>query len=189
MFILFKQNWRNPFFIEGIINGRQRKILLDTGADVSLIDENDLQDGTQGLEAYSGLVRSASGEALRIKGIKKGCEAYIGKSQIKFSPLVMERCKYIILGVDVIRKHPELLTTLLVRITTKPKTIGEVRLSSEVEVKEHFKDIFKTEIGHLNLCSLGKHSIKTTSNSPVVRGMDGFRLAKRQLLNAKLRKT
>ncbi|KAF9750335.1 hypothetical protein NGRA_3459, partial [Nosema granulosis] len=71
----------NPCFIKCKINGKIRGCLLDTGADVSLIGLKDVRQGDK-LERYAGLVRSASGEPLRIVGRYRGCTISIRNKQI-----------------------------------------------------------------------------------------------------------
>ncbi|KAF9763210.1 hypothetical protein NGRA_1420 [Nosema granulosis] len=60
----------NPFFVTGTINGKQRKLLLDTGADVSLIDTRDFDVEENKLEAYKVFVCTTDRELLNILGKK-----------------------------------------------------------------------------------------------------------------------
>lgn len=85
---------------------RPRTILLDTGADVSLIDRKDLQGRSGILKPYDGVVKSVSGDILKIIGKNNNIKISMGKEIITFSPLVVEESEYIILGADVIYKAP-----------------------------------------------------------------------------------
>jgi hypothetical protein len=158
---------KNPFFIKGEIGGRTRTILLDTGADVSLVDVKDLRGQTGILSPYDGEVKSVSGESLKIKGKTSSLEIRIGKNVIKFSPLVMEECEYVILGADVIFKSPEILLKILKRPTPLSHAEESIRVVTENGLKEEFRDMFKTEIGELNLCTSGTHNIETGEARPI----------------------
>ncbi|KAF9752806.1 hypothetical protein NGRA_3387 [Nosema granulosis] len=176
----------NPFFITGTINGRTRRVLIDTGADVSLIDIKDLESKEERLETYRGLVRAAGGEILKILGKKRNCNIMLDEEMINFSPLVMESCKYIILGADVIKDRPHLLTS----ITNSLKKNGEnkVHRISEENIKDEFSDIFKTEIGELNLCTAGKHKIITTSKTPICERNGRIPISQENIINEEIEK-
>jgi hypothetical protein len=158
---------KNPFFIKGEIGGRTRTILLDTGADVSLVDVKDLRGQTGILSPYDGEVKSVSGESLKIKGKTSSLEIRIGKNVIKFSPLVMEECEYVILGADVIFKSPEILLKILKRPTPLSHAEESIRVVTENGLNEEFRDMFKTEIGELNLGTSGTHNIETGEARPI----------------------
>ncbi|KAF9742070.1 hypothetical protein NGRA_3634, partial [Nosema granulosis] len=143
----------------GHINRKQRTVLIDTGADVSLIGLEDVAEEERKLEPYTGVVRSASGETLKIRGKKDRIKIMIGTREIFFSPLVMDKCRCIILGADVIRNYPEILTKIMEKIDKRERRIYGL---SEANLKEEFSDIFKTEIGDFNMCTIGKHNIDTT---------------------------
>ncbi|KAF9761335.1 Retrovirus-related Pol polyprotein from transposon opus [Nosema granulosis] len=77
----------------------------------------------------------------------------------------MEGCKYIILGADVIKNRPNILMEIVNSLL--PRERKQVLRITEEAIKEEFEDIFKTEIGELNLCTTGKHRIITTSETPI----------------------
>ncbi|KAF9751293.1 Retrovirus-related Pol polyprotein from transposon, partial [Nosema granulosis] len=179
------RHYKNPFFVTGEINGEHRQVLLDTGADVSLVGIKDLQDDLEKLEEYKGVVRSASGESIEILGRKKEIGIRIGDDEITFSPLVMGDLKYIILGADVIKKKPEILTKIIDDFKVDRKKIC---MTEEVDFKKEFEDIFKTEIGDFNLCTMGKHDIQTTSDRPIFERNGRIPVSQEKIIEADLEK-
>ncbi|KAF9761365.1 hypothetical protein NGRA_2694 [Nosema granulosis] len=156
----------NPFFVTRIINGKVKPILLDTGADVSLIGVDDLENAKEELNKYEGIVRSASGESIKTMGQKRKAILVIGDQTIQFSPLAMNKCKYIIVGADVITKRPELLSELLKKMGAQKRVIKTINQVKGKSIKEVFSEIFKTDIGDLNLCTMGTHAIRTMKDAP-----------------------
>lgn len=51
-----------------------------------------------------------------------------------------------------------------------------INMAEESMILKEFEDVFKTEIGELNLCTAGKHKIKTNTNLPIFNrsGSKGF---------------
>lgn len=59
-------------------------------------------------------------------GQKKRAILVIEEEIIQFSPLVMNKCKYINVGADVMSKRPELLSKLLKSIEAQKRTIKTI---------------------------------------------------------------
>lgn len=92
----------------------------------------------------------------------------IGDHRFNFSPFITtEDPKYTIIGVETILNHPELLGnkgTAKIKCQyqkTKIKKVSNVQLENETYIKEKYKDIFRTEIDQMTLCTNGEHTIET----------------------------
>lgn len=178
---------KNPFFVKGELGERPRTILLDTGADVSLIDRKDLQGRSGILKPYDGVVKSVSGDILKIIGKSNNIKISMGKEIITFSPLVVEESEYIILGADVIYKAPGPLIKILELQWKHHKEIS-VRTIDEGDLKHEFRDIFKTEIGELNVCNSGTHSIETDEARPICQRNGRIPISQEAAIEAEIEK-
>jgi hypothetical protein len=116
---------KNPFSIYGYFNNNNVGILIDTGADVSLIDAS-LLKVTDKITSYSGVVRSACGNQMKIIGKVTDLKINVGGQSITFSPLVVSQSlDYIILGIDTIVKYKFLILDALK--TSNVKTLSEYK--------------------------------------------------------------
>ncbi|KAF9762731.1 Retrovirus-related Pol polyprotein from transposon [Nosema granulosis] len=140
------------------------------------------------LEKYTGLVRSASGEPLGILGKCIKCKASVQNKQIVFNPLVMENLGYVILGMDVLSKHGALLIDILEKKTLNQHERKTVTLVKEEDIVKEFEDLFKTEIGEMNLCTAGTHSIDTGDHRPVYTRNSRIALAYEPAMEAEIEK-
>ncbi|KAF9762245.1 Retrovirus-related Pol polyprotein from transposon opus [Nosema granulosis] len=127
---------------------------------------DDLEETGKDLEKYNGLVRSASGDIIKIVGRRNKLNIKVFSNTIEFSPLVMKDCKYIILGADVIKTNPSLLMKTMSNIRTVKEELKENSSRRETLIKREFAELFKTEIDDFNLCTTGTHNIRTTTDRP-----------------------
>ncbi|KAF9763573.1 Paraneoplastic antigen-like protein 5 [Nosema granulosis] len=177
----------NPCFIKCKINGKIRGCLLDTGADVSLIGLKDVRPGDK-LEKYTGLVRSASGEPMKILGKNINCKISIRGNEIVCNPLVMENIGYVILGMDVLREQGALLIDTLKASASIKEGTKSIKSLNECDVVSEYADLFRTEIGDMNLCTAGTHDIDTGDHKPVYSRNSRIALAYESAMDEEIKK-
>ncbi|KAF9760649.1 Transposon Ty3-I Gag-Pol polyprotein [Nosema granulosis] len=162
-----KHQSNNPFLISINIKGRNRQCLLDTGADVSIVGIEDLSQPEHKISTFVGKVRNASDQIMNIKGICKKVRIKALGEEIIFSPLVMERTKYVILGIDVIKKWPQIMKKAWHRSGYQKEILAITTSDNKTDrIIKEYEEIFKTEIGEYNLCTAGTHSIDTGNRKP-----------------------
>lgn len=107
---------------------------------------------------------------MQIQGCVEQMKLRIDGRTISFSPLVnIGNPRYIILAADVIKKYPGLLSKILeAQYTCMRRKYSPDRenVCNSLVIESH-KDLFKTEISEMTLCTAGKHIIRTTTESPV----------------------
>ncbi|KAF9761100.1 Retrovirus-related Pol polyprotein from transposon [Nosema granulosis] len=160
-------NYRNnPFFTKIIIEGKQRNCLIDTGADVSIIHKNMLPKQANAEEFY-GIIKTADGTRMRIKSRTRGLSGIIFDTKIMFDPLITEQePDYIILGVDILKKYPNVLLQVLDR--NWPKVHNIQKCDQEMErIKTDFRDLFKDTIEKHKPCTVRRHYINTGNSLPI----------------------
>ena len=166
----------NPFFINGVFELKNIKILVDTGADVSIVDQS-LLNPLERVESYIGVVKSACGYPMNIVGMVNNLKVNINDNVVKFSPLVVKQnLNYIILGVDAITRYIFLLNDTLNLKMVKPVR-GICSTQTDVQGSlciEKYGDIFKTEIGEFNICSGGCKQLKLMTVCRLNREIFGF---------------
>jgi hypothetical protein len=84
------------------VNGKVRKVLLDTGADVTLLPSFAVS-GVQVEECYTRLL-AANGTPIRVKG-KATVEAFMGAHRFKISGYVTDHVAEVMLGFDHLKEH------------------------------------------------------------------------------------
>ena len=169
---------KNPFYFNGVltnansIKGKQVKLLLDTGADVSIISEKLLPDKTTIETGNKENVRSACGNKLDIVGCTKGIEASVGNQKLNFEPLVTKEYPkdYAIIGVDALKNNVKAFTSIMSEGMEKACELsGKERKICKVEVQERYKDMFKNELNQMTVCKIVAHRINTTTEQPIVQ--------------------
>jgi len=105
---------KNPFSMAAELKGRQLPVIIDTGADVSIINEHNLPKGCA-MKKYDATIKSASGDALKVRGIVKDAALVVGGHNIKASLIVTESCPldHIILGADTLLQNNEAAECLI----------------------------------------------------------------------------
>ncbi|KAF9760593.1 Retrovirus-related Pol polyprotein from transposon [Nosema granulosis] len=124
---------KNPFFTKVVINNVTHTGLLDTGADVSLINISRIKDRSK-IEPVHERIKTASGDTIVIKGIIRNLVINVLGKEIIFSPLVCQGLPdYTILGIDVISSNPELLDRIIKRFR-KPLQVSTTNSSKNEEI-------------------------------------------------------
>lgn len=164
--------YKNPFCKIAIINNVSGLILLDTGADVSIINRNNLPNNIT-IQKCETLVQSACGNSLKIMGKVYDIPLQIDGKKLKFNPLVIEGPPYYtIVGADCIQKHPEILKDCCKRSISDKNTTKNINVIDEI-IKNN-QELFKTQISLENVCNIGKHAIDTDKNNPIAQ--NNFRI-------------
>ncbi|MGL4850996.1 MAG: reverse transcriptase domain-containing protein [Clostridium sp.] len=156
----------NPFLMVARNGGTERTCLLDTGADVSIVGLDDIEEEKRDLLPYSSIIKAANGQPIKIVGRQRHMTIDILGEEVSFSPLVMEHTKHIILGVDVLWETPQLVLKILKKGESR---VWEIRKEGKKEenIDEEFGDLFRTEIGEYNLCTTASHEIDTGDSKPI----------------------
>ncbi|KAF9762437.1 Retrovirus-related Pol polyprotein from transposon [Nosema granulosis] len=111
---------------------------------------------------------SACGNELKLCGRLQNLQlrTKYGK-EIIFSPLVVRGgLNYLIMGIDVILEHGDLLSTCLnqmkptgeITVTKQEETVG---INSLEDNLKKYENIFSTEVSEMNVCKEGVHKIET----------------------------
>ncbi|KAF9762118.1 Retrovirus-related Pol polyprotein from transposon opus [Nosema granulosis] len=140
------------------------------------------------LEKYTGLVRSASGDPLGMLGKYINCKASVQNRHIVFNPLVTNNLGYVIFGMDVLNKHGSLLIDILKNKIRNQRGTKMVTAAKEEDKVEDFEELFRTEIGEMNLCTAGTHSIDTGDHRPVYTRNSRMALAYEPAMEAEIEK-
>ncbi|KAF9762051.1 Retrovirus-related Pol polyprotein from transposon 17.6 [Nosema granulosis] len=164
----------NPFFIKGQLFGLQRDCLIDTGADVSIIHRKMIPELIE-VTPFQGNVRSACGTQLTISNKLEETRLKILGEDITFSPLITENePKYIILGVDVIKRYPEIINKIIQRVqlainlvNNKDEGKEDSRTQEEKTIIEEYNDLFRSTIDKGVSCGIKKHQINTGTAEPI----------------------
>ncbi|MGL5707633.1 MAG: retroviral-like aspartic protease family protein [Aeromonas sp.] len=183
----------NPFFIYGAVKGNSIKILLDTGADISLIPKSKVENIWK-IEQYYGSIKSVCGNTLRTEGIVKDMELEINGLQIIVSAVVTENERdFMILGADVIKSNPALIFRILdpqEKLKSRCRhRHGEIYYTSiEENCDKKYKLLFKTEISEFDLCTAGKHSINTGVHKPIYQRNARIPIYHEKLIDEEIKK-
>ncbi|KAI5150401.1 hypothetical protein ENBRE01_1475 [Enteropsectra breve] len=165
----------NPFFVDAFFNGKTIPVLIDTGADISLINERFLDGDTEIIKEYQGRLRSACGAPMEVKGKLGESDITIGDSNCKWSPLVIKNQPrdYAIMGVDSILKNKDIISRKILdklyanRQTNKGKPT--INLIKPDNILENYQEIFTDALNSDNKCTITKHAIPTTIDRTITR--------------------
>ncbi|MGL5708894.1 MAG: reverse transcriptase domain-containing protein [Aeromonas sp.] len=170
-----KQIRRNPFFVNGNINGRPAQMIIDTGADVSLIDKKTYNlCGLNGMQNTKTKLKSASGNSIEVLGEMKNVEMEIEGKNIITDAIITksEPNGYAIIGADAFMRNKDKINEIITRILWSSdkdrKRIKWIRETAISGVEEAYSHLFKTELNEMTKCKLGVHLIKT-EGFPVVQ--------------------
>ncbi|WUR05035.1 endonuclease [Vairimorpha necatrix] len=184
------QNSFNPFFVESRLFNKNTKVLLDTGADVSVINYNDIpQEERNKIIRYNGVVKGIGNEILKIEGYLKDCIIEINGKGVIFSPLIIKDIKYVIIGANVICDNKKLILDIL----NAPKyRINQMSNSAcdleENKILKEYEDVFKTEISDYNLCTAGSHRIQTNSTKIICQRNGRIPVSQEEAVNEEINK-
>ena len=174
-----QEGFKNPFFHDIKIGAKTHSALIDTGADATIINVRNIPKDTPIYKTSTSLV-AANGKRIETIGQAKDIPATILKEEITISPKVVENHPtFTIIGVDTIKKHPQLLkkaTSLLnspqlTRLCSHTNYAyslqNTVSNSLSQEVKRRYSDIFASNLTHSTLCAIKKHAIDTGDHKPI----------------------
>ncbi|KRH93153.1 putative LTR retrotransposon, partial [Pseudoloma neurophilia] len=161
---------KSLFLKTGMIGSQKLCVLIDTGADISVaplhfkIPRNESAIVNVRMKSACGTVILAHGRAKRQKLNVMGLE-------IDFEPILIDtELDYIILGADVIRKVPEILTKCIQDLQShRLQTIADESKTAAI-INDQFpdyKDIFKNELDHTSTCKSIKHDILVENTKPI----------------------
>lgn len=176
---------RNPFITRGRINDKEVECLLDTGVDISVIP-SEIQKKTT-IARYQGIVKGVGNNPLKIRGQCKKIKLEIGKKEFIFSPLVIDHLKQPIIGMDVINQAPEILLDILNPMLRNHK-INIIEEMTKESIHAKFRDLFKSEIDELSLCTAGSHRIETHNSNPVYQKNGRIPITHEAIIEAEIKK-
>ncbi|KCZ74288.1 hypothetical protein H311_04748, partial [Anncaliia algerae PRA109] len=172
IYSIFKKSKNIPFFIKIKIFEKETVALIDTGADVSLINQNSCKISK--LVKTNKQILSANGSEIQIIGKLDNIKIQIGKESFKIHPYVSTMGPdYIILGIDFIQKYPEFVKKIVIaklnpthndsKIELRINNITNNNISMQ-NIISKYKSIFKENVDESILCSINTHSITTNSD-------------------------
>lgn len=164
---------KNPFFVSGKIGEVSMPILIDTGADATLVSKRTLKGNLRGLKKTGIRLRPACGGLIEVLGKLENTEIDIGDHKIVADAVVTAEVPdgYAIIGTDAITNNKKVFASLIgerILGTSLNKFNKHTtrQISMETLVEEH-KEMFKTEIDELTKCSTAKHRIEVEDCLPV----------------------
>jgi hypothetical protein len=163
----------NPFLVKGNIEGKETRILLDTGADLTLIPLHILPD-TIKINRTAQTARAANGLSIPIKGQVENILIEFNKLKVlvKLALITNNRLPYILLGAPTIKENLKSIFNepdQNIRNNQFNSIQGSDSLlkSQAEEIKSKYSDIFASEITPSKLCTIKRHKIKTGNHQPV----------------------
>lgn len=155
----------SPFIKQVIIDNTTLDILIDTGADITLIKQSDIPKNMTIITPNKlPKVRSASGNLIPIIGYIHFSKAKLEDETISFKAYVTStELKYIILGRDTLAKNPIILATIANKLTNDKAVMS---INSPEEILRKYDILFKDEIDANKICTFGTHDINLTCDKP-----------------------
>ncbi|KAF9760668.1 Retrovirus-related Pol polyprotein from transposon [Nosema granulosis] len=158
--------YNNPFFVTIDIEGINRKCLLDTGADISLIHKEMIPEDIK-TESFTGRILSACGTNVAASRKLSKLEGTVLGTKITFSPIITDKePRYVIIGADVLRRNPELLSKAL-RVRARILSINQKDSGSLEKVLNEYKTIFQDTVNKEKTCDVKEHTIDTGDSRPI----------------------
>ncbi|KAI5150472.1 hypothetical protein ENBRE01_1516 [Enteropsectra breve] len=162
---------------------RKIPILIDTGADLSLVSRQLLPPNSS-IQKTSQTARAANGSQIPILGSLENLIIKIGTMDIHVQRALVtsSNLNHFLLGAPEIVRHPELIPQILKIKCSKEEASNAHKRSTQIsvvqfsnnkldsqaeEIKRKFSDIFISEISPSKLCSIKKHSINTGDHAPI----------------------
>ena len=184
---IFSRNNKNPFVKEMTVDGSKHHALVDTGADVSLINKSNISK-SRIIDKTS--ISAANGSNIKTLGKVHNLPAVVNNKKIIFDPYVVkDRPKYSIIGTDTLKRYPEIVYTCLedmntnaahpvhvhdynqaqIALINNEKIILTEELTSSLsaEISKRYSSIFAGELSENTLCLIKKHEINTGNHPPI----------------------
>ncbi|KAI5152566.1 hypothetical protein ENBRE01_2925 [Enteropsectra breve] len=164
---------------------RKIPILIDTGADLSLVSRQLLVPNSS-IQKTSQTARAANGSQIPISGSLENFIIKIGTMDIHVQRALITSSKlnHFLLGAPEIVRQPELIPQILdIKCSKEEASVSHKRstqisvvqfsnnkLDSQAEeIKRKISGIFISEISPSKLCSINKHSINTGDHASIVK--------------------
>ncbi|KAI5151484.1 hypothetical protein ENBRE01_2170 [Enteropsectra breve] len=164
--------WQNCYF-----NGNLIRVLIDTGADISIVPKSWIKNETKMRKAEI-TVKSVCGEQIEIIGRMEQTSIQLCGYRIAIEPYVStnEPNDYMILGADSLIQNPRAASKVL-KGCLEGDNIRPVRSNKMEMIREisddsalnKFSHLFKTEIDVLCKAKAGSHRIITENVLPVAQ--------------------
>lgn len=165
----------NPFCIDGKIRETTIPLLLDTGADATIINQELLKKcKISKFEDSNANLRSATGDKIEVVGKIKNLEIELAGKKINAETIVTKQnpANYGIIGANTILKNSQILCEIINnRVKNANNNIKEkkwIRDITQEWVLAKYEDLFRTEINTKTKCLVGIHRIKT-KGGPIVQ--------------------
>lgn len=182
-YTLLNKNKKNPFTIEITpVNGLKHKALIDTGADVSIMEHRNLNKNIKIQQANTATtLKSACGGIIPIKG-KANVQITYNDKFFNVEPYITSfPLNKTILGKDFILKNQEILQNILKSCFKESKDNYEkekenikIHIVQDISLEKirkefftKFKELFPENINSQTLCNVDTHKINTTSTEPI----------------------
>ncbi|KAI5149382.1 hypothetical protein ENBRE01_0870 [Enteropsectra breve] len=183
---------KNPFMKKGLVYENEAPILIDTGADTSIVNKKfiPLSHLTK-IKPTDIKAKSACGNPLQILGRIENIPVDIDNEHYEIEGLVTEKVPpYCIIGADAIMNNPSLIHNFKKNIKLN---INSVILSNDTKSKIHlllqnYNNIFKNEITENIICNLASHSIHTLSDKMIKSGQSRTPIAYEQAIEDEIQK-
>lgn len=173
---VFKKHYfLNPFLLTSDLVNINSKVLIDTGADINIINVKALPKSIQ-IHKTNIKANSTSGTQLNIIGEIKNFPLRIDDINVVLDAAVVEGApEYCIVGAATIMKQPELLTSIMESGELKTSDYKVSSLQTDVihskttieSLINQFSSLFQTEISDMTLCNVTQHSIITNQSRPI----------------------
>lgn len=166
----------SPFMLETRIFDKSANTLIDTGADVSILNSSLIPRNLK-LKPTKRRLVGVTNTPLKLIGEIENLKIKFKTHTILIKAVVMEAegsntdC---ILGADTIQKYPYLLQEQLKQIATKRRPRRKEanipkRIQNLEETVQKNKDMFKDAVTNSCLCTATTHKIETGNATPIVR--------------------
>ncbi|KRH93336.1 pol polyprotein, partial [Pseudoloma neurophilia] len=157
----------SPFLLNGQILGHNYTFLIDTGADVSVLSTN-LHMPVDQTNKHNMIIRSACGTSLKTENRTQKLNVLINGYKFSMNPLIVDTdLKFIIIGADVINKHPQILYECLNKINQTSHDIRNVIATNEIDIEfPEYKNLFQEDVNN-SPCKEVQHHIDLERAKPI----------------------
>ncbi|KAI4291963.1 hypothetical protein PAPHI01_1237 [Pancytospora philotis] len=185
----------NLFRRQGNVQGKQVPVLIDTGADTSIINYDLITPNKLAITPSAARATSACGGKLNIVGSCPNISLSIDNTNYNIQGLVTRgKPDYIIIGADSIAKYPSLVTNRLNTLSpatqnTQAITIHSIPQTTSLSMLlSKYTSIFQQEVQQHVKCNLGCHRIDLTQTRPINAGNSRIPVAYEQAIEEEIQK-